>query len=91
MAGVGGKRGVGVGIAMSSIGGLNFPGHSVGGGLWWPLVTRGYSSRGLIGGADTPGKGGMGGLGVHSHTNPECRFTVGEELVMGGGTRGTNT
>ena len=27
----------------------------------------------------------MGGLGVNSHSNPECRFTVGEELVMGGG------
>ena len=53
-------------------------------------MTRGYSSRltvvsrGLIGGADTPGNGD-GGLGVHFHTNPECRFTVGEELVMGGG------
>ena len=64
-------------------------------------MTRGYSSRltvvsrGLIGGADTPGKGD-GGLGVHSHTNPEGRFTVGEELVMGGGgggegAWGTNT
>ena len=27
---------------------------------------------------------GGGNLGVHSHTNPECRFTVWEELVMGG-------
>ena len=44
----------------------------MGGGLWlwWPLVTRGYSSRltvvsrGLIGGADTPGKGGWGGVGL---------------------------
>ena len=52
-------------------------------------MARGYSSRlivvsrGLIGGADTPGKGG--GWGVHSRTNPECRLTVWEELVMGGG------
>ena len=60
-------------------------------------MTRGYSSRltvvsrGLIGGADTPGKGD-GGLGVHYHSI-ECRFTVGEELVMGGGggAWGTNT
>ena len=37
MAGVGGKRGVGGGIAMSSIGGLNFP--AVWGG--WPLVVQG--------------------------------------------------
>ena len=63
----------------------------MGGGLWWPRVTRGYIvsrltvvSRGLLGGADTPGKGD-GGLGVHSHTNSECRFTVGEKPVMGGG------
>ena len=39
----------------------------MGGDLWWP--SRGYSSRltvvsrGSIGGADTPGKGGMGGGG----------------------------
>ena len=31
------------------------------------------------------GQGGDGGLGVHSHTNPECRFTVWEESVLGGG------
>ena len=32
------------------------------------------------------GQGGMGGWDpVHSHTNPECRFTVCEESVMGGG------
>ena len=57
----GGGRGVGVGTAMPSIGGLNFP------AVWgWSLVARVYSSRltvvsrGLIGGEDTPGKGGMG-------------------------------
>ena len=45
---------------------VEFP-RSVGGGLWWPRVTRGYIvsmlavvSRGLLGGADTPGKGGWG-------------------------------
>ena len=61
-------EGGGGGVAMSSIGRLNFPAvwGGGGGGLWWPLVTRGYSSRlivvsrGLIGGADTPGKGGWG-------------------------------
>ena len=62
-------------------------------------MIRGYSSRltvvfrGLIGGADTLGKGD-GGLGVHSHTNPECRFTVGRNWSWGeggGGSWGTNT
>ena len=28
---------------------------------------------------------GDGGLGVHSHTNPECRFTGGGGIGHGGG------
>ena len=53
---------------MLTKGGLNFPAvGGGGGGLWWPRVARGYSSRltvvsrGLIGVADMPGKGGIGG------------------------------
>ena len=66
---------MGVGIAMSSIGGLNFPvvwGVASGSASGGFLVTRGYSSRltvvsrGLIGGADTPGKGEWAQWGVGS-------------------------
>ena len=54
-------------------------------------MIRGYSSRlncsiqGLNRRRGYAGQGGNGRLGVHSHTIPECRFTVWEELVMGGG------
>ena len=68
-------------------------------------MTRGYSrltvvSRGLIGGADTPGKGGMGGWEFISILTQNVGLLWGRNWSWeegggggdeGGGTRGTNT
>ena len=77
---------MGVATTMLSIGGLNFP------AVWgWPRVARGYRSRltvvsrGLIGGADTPGKGGMGGWELIPILTQNVGLLCGRNQSWGGG------